>query len=71
MRRRDFIIFLGAGVLGGAVAAWPFAARARQPDSKPYLGALEKAKRDYAKISHPSEAERTDYITRLKHVSIR
>src|SRR5450830_65146 len=30
-----------------------------------YAGALEKAKRNYEKISHPSEAARSDYITRL------
>jgi hypothetical protein len=30
-----------------------------------YLGVLEKAKHDYEKISSPSEANRSNYITRL------
>ena len=60
MRRRDFII-VSRWRTG---LAWPIAARAQQPDSR-YVGALEKAKRDYEKISHPSEADRSNYITRL------
>jgi len=52
-------------LLGSAVAAKPFAARAQQPDRAQHVNAFEKAKHDYEKLSHPSEADRANYITRL------
>ena len=60
MRRRDHLLFLVAGA-----AAWPFAVRPGQPDRTRFLDMLEKARRDYGKISHPGEASRSDYVTRL------
>ena len=59
MRRRDVIM-----ALGGALAAWPFTARA-QKSGGPYVAAMQKAKREYEKMSKPSEAARVDYVTRL------
>ena len=51
-------------LLGGA-AVWPLVARAQQSVGAGYARALEQAKRDYGKISKPSEAARSAYITRL------
>jgi len=59
MRRRDFITIVGA------VTAWPLTVRAQQPVGVRYARAFKQIKRDYGKISHPSEAARSDYITRL------
>ena len=60
MRRREFL-----AIAGGAAATWSLTAYAQQPDGMPYVSALQKAKRDYEKVPHPSEAARSDYITRL------
>jgi hypothetical protein len=60
MRRRDLISFVV-----GAVAAWPFATLAQQPDRTQDIGALGKAKRAYEIIPHPSEAARSNYVTLL------
>jgi len=58
MRRRSFIFGIAASA--ACSATWPFAARAQQ-----LATALARAKRDYGKIPHPSEAARLAYITRL------
>ena len=63
MRRRDFI--QGIAVF----AAWPLAASTQQPVGARYLRTLGEMKRDYGKISHPSEDARSDYITRLVRLS--
>jgi hypothetical protein len=48
-----------------AVLVGPAAAATRRATGARYLQALAEAKRDYAKLSKPSEAARADYITRL------
>ncbi len=62
MKRRDFISAVGA------VVAWPFAARARQQERSQNAGGLEEAKHRFDKISQPSEAARSDYVTRLVRI---
>ena len=47
-------------------AARPFDAQAQQVDRSRRVSALEEAKRTFEKIYLPSEAERSDYITRLR-----
>ncbi|MGB9053579.1 MAG: hypothetical protein WCC54_14830, partial [Pseudolabrys sp.] len=47
----------------------PFDAQAQQVDRSRRVSALEEAKRTFEKIYHPSEAERSDYITRLVRIS--
>src|SRR5262245_14733731 len=59
MQRRAFIIALGT-----LFAAWPFAAPA-QKSGGVYVAAMQKAKREFDKMSKPSEAARVDYVTRL------
>ena len=60
MRRRDFMI-----VFGGAMAARPFPIRAQQAAATRFDHALADMKRAYAKMAHPDEAARADYISRL------
>jgi len=60
MRRREFI-----AAIGGVVITWPHAVGAQQGAGTRYLRALGELKRDFAKISHPGEAARADYVTRL------
>jgi hypothetical protein len=64
MRRREFITVLGGG-LGIVLAAWPLAIVAREADNARIGGPFDKIKREYGKLSHPSETARADYITRL------
>jgi hypothetical protein len=64
MQRRELTTGLGAG-LGIALAAWPFAIVAREANNARISEAFERIKRDYGRLSHPGEAARADYITRL------
>jgi hypothetical protein len=53
VRRRYVLTLLGVA------AVWPLVARAQQSVGAGYVRALEQAKRDYGKISKPSEAARS------------
>jgi hypothetical protein len=50
---------------GGTVPVAATTSEAAKPADPRYVRALDEIKRDYGKISHPSEAARAYYITRL------
>jgi hypothetical protein len=68
MRRREFITLVVGAAAWLAVTSEASGQRdseVEQSGQGRYARALQAAKRDYKKISKPSEAARSDYITRL------
>src|SRR5262245_41814379 len=62
MKRREFI-----ALLGGAAAAWPFAARAQQPTGQPLVGLLSPLSATaWVHIVGPFAAECAILVVNLK-----